>query len=268
MEWVRVRAEESEKPRDQMHWKATGSVSRNATTPDHRCTGLAQAGEPLTPGSRPHMADALITCTTRKISAAVVSQVFIDNSVRKPKVTIAAPLPGCTREYAASTAATTTPRAVTAASPQRGSCRTAAAWVDVTVPPNADSAGARSDLDARSRGAAVYTADPSQRFRSASRTRGPAGMRRRATGRARQRCTRQPAAVKIVRCLCPIGQQPATVPRQANYADKHHKDITICELSVFAPSQMARSPKTLSQRATVAQRRPVWRESCGKRHFW
>src|SRR6478609_1959187 len=153
-----------------MHWKATGSVSRNATTPDHRCTGLAQAGEPLTPGSRPHMADALITCTTRKISAAVVSQVFIDNSVRKPKVTIAAPLPGCTREYAASTAATTMPRAVTAASPQRGSCRTAAACVDVTVPPNADSAGARSDLDARSRGAAVYTADPYQRFRSASRT--------------------------------------------------------------------------------------------------
>src|SRR6478752_6254296 len=134
MEWVRVRAEESEKPRDQMHWKATGSVSRNATTPDHRCTGLAQAGEPLTPGSRPHMADALITCTTRKISAAVVSQVFIDNSVRKPKVTIAAPLPGCTREYAASTAATTMPRAVTAASPQRGSCRTAAACVDATGP--------------------------------------------------------------------------------------------------------------------------------------
>ena len=42
-----VRTDESENPSDQMHWNATGSSSRNATTPDQRCTGLAQAGDPL-----------------------------------------------------------------------------------------------------------------------------------------------------------------------------------------------------------------------------
>lgn len=75
-----------------------GRVIRKATTPDHRCTGPAQDGDPFTPGSRPHMASALITWTTTRTSAAVVSQVFIASSVPKPNVAIAAPFPGWTVE--------------------------------------------------------------------------------------------------------------------------------------------------------------------------
>src|SRR4051794_15311227 len=107
-----------------MHWKATGSVSTKATTPDQRCTGAAQAGEPATPGSRPHIASADPICTMTNTSAEVVNQVFIASSAENPKVQMAAPLPGCTLEYAASTAATTMPSPAAAARPQRGSCCT------------------------------------------------------------------------------------------------------------------------------------------------
>src|SRR6476646_8258319 len=116
---MNVRAVSSEKPADQMHWNATGKVSTNATTPDHLCSGPAQAGEAATPGSRPHIARALITWITRKTMAAVVSHDFMAYSAEKPKVLIAAPSPGDMRAYAANTAATAMPRPATAASPHR-----------------------------------------------------------------------------------------------------------------------------------------------------
>jgi hypothetical protein len=100
-----------------MHWNATGRVSRNATTPDHRCNGLAHPGDAATPGSRPHIASALSTWTTTKTMAAVVNHDFMAYSAEKPNVVISAPSPGETRAYPAKIDATTIPRPAAAANP-------------------------------------------------------------------------------------------------------------------------------------------------------
>ena len=67
----------------------------NATDPLHRCMGETQGGHRETPGSRPHIHSAVMSCTTINAAAAVVSHVFICNMPEKPRVNSGRPAGVC-----------------------------------------------------------------------------------------------------------------------------------------------------------------------------
>src|SRR4051812_25077350 len=75
-----------ENPSDHRQCRATGSVMTKAVVPDQRWAMLAHGGACPAPGSRPHIHNAVRSCTTRSAAAAVVSHAFIGSTLEKPSV--------------------------------------------------------------------------------------------------------------------------------------------------------------------------------------
>ena len=72
------------KPRMKMQWNATGSVHRNASRPDHRCTRFTVGrGMRTMRSSFPKMRAPVSTCTTASVTAAVANHAFPAIAVEK-----------------------------------------------------------------------------------------------------------------------------------------------------------------------------------------
>ena len=70
-------------------WKTTGSVKRNASRPDQRCTRCTVAVGRRTMGCRcPHSRAAVVICTSASTIAAVASHTFAAIVVEKTVVTM------------------------------------------------------------------------------------------------------------------------------------------------------------------------------------
>ena len=97
-----------------MQCTATGSVTVKASAPDHRCMGATQPGARCeTPGSRPHIHSAVVSWTSSRTAAAVLSQAFICSIPEKPNVANGRPAGSCRPAYVPSATATRAPSRTT-----------------------------------------------------------------------------------------------------------------------------------------------------------
>src|SRR4029079_10810543 len=110
-EWMSTRVVECSNPNAYKHIIATGTTSRNAIRPDHRCSGETQPGVRFTPGSLPHMASAETSCTSANRKAPEASHTLTVSGLVKPGRVNAISVAVCTRPYTPSATETAAPMA-------------------------------------------------------------------------------------------------------------------------------------------------------------
>src|SRR5688500_2002324 len=87
---------------------ATGTASRNAIRPDHRCNAPIHDGAAM-PGTFPYITSAETSWTTANVAAPVVSHVLAASGPEKPAMLPAMFVGSCSFPYTPSATATAAP---------------------------------------------------------------------------------------------------------------------------------------------------------------